>query len=304
MESLFSLTGEEDVDLAGEELSDPPPLDTDLDLDLDLFTPAETDLDFDLLPLFLGDLDLLLLGSGERDFDRCLRDNERDLERLPALGGERFLLPGERERRLTGERDVDRRREGGVLDLVRLRALLDLERRLRLRTTMERDLVRLLLRTDRERERRDLGGGDLLRRDRDRLLERLPPPRLASDRDPDRRTGRLDLEWERRVLVMERDRERLPTAPPRLGERVLERLVPPRGRDSDLRLLLGDREREGDLRPPRLGDRDTFLLGEWELLCRFGETDDELLRRLGDLDFFGGFDTFFLGVREREVDRD
>lgn len=241
-------------------------------------------------------------GGGERDFDRCLRDNERDLERLPDLGGERFLLPGDRERLLTGDRDVDRRRDGGVLDLVRLRALRDLERRLRLRTTMERDRVRLLLRTDLERERRDLGGGDLLRRDMDRLLERLPPARLASDRDLDRRTGRLDLEWERRLLLIERDRERLPTAPPRLGERVLERLAPPRGRDSDLRLLLGDRDREGDLR--RLGDRDTFLLGEWELLCRFGETDDELLRRLGDLDFFGGFDTFFLGVREREVDRD
>lgn len=103
---------------------------------------------------------------------------------------------------------------------------------------------------------------------------------------------------------MERDRERLPTAPPRLGERVLERLLPPRGRDSDLRLLLGDRDREGDLRPPRLGDRDTFLLGEWELLRRFGETDNEVLRRLGDLDFFDAFGTFFLGVGEREVDRD
>ena len=103
---------------------------------------------------------------------------------------------------------------------------------------------------------------------------------------------------------MERDRERLPAAPPRLGERVLERLVPPRGRDSDLRLLLGERDREGDLRPPRLGDRDTFLLGEWELLRRFGEIDDELLRRLGDLGFFGGFDTFFLGVGEREMDLD
>ncbi len=292
------------MDLAGEELSDRPSLDSDLDLDLDLFKPAETDLDFDLLPLFLGDLDLLLPGSGECDFDRCLRDNERDLERLPDLGGERFLLPEDRERLLTGDRDLDRRREGGVLDLVRLRGLLDLERRLRLRTTMERDRVRLLLRMDRERERRDLGGGDLLRRDMDRLLERLPPARLASDRDLERRTGRLDLEWERRVLVTERDRERLPTAPPRLGERVLERLVPPRGRDSDLRLLLGDRDREGDLRPPRLGDRDTFLLGEWELLRRLGETDKEVLRRLGDFDFFVGFETFFLGVREREVDRD
>lgn len=235
-----------------------------------------------------------MTGSGECDLDRCLRDNDRDLERLPDLGGERFLLAGER----------DRRREGGVLDLVRLRGLLDLERRLRLRTTTERDRVRLLLRIDRERERRDLVGGDLLRRDKDRLLERLPPARLAGDRDLERRTGRLVLELERRVLVTERDLERLPTAPPRRGERALECLAPPRGRDSDLRLLLGDRDREGDLRPPRLGDRDTFLLGEWELLRRFGETDNELLRRLGDLDFLGDFDTFFLGVREREVERD
>lgn len=279
------------MDLAGEELSDLSSLDSDLDLDLDLFKPAETDLDFDLLPLFLGDLDLLLTGSGECDFDRCLRDKERDLERLPDLGGERFLLAGERERLLTGDRD-----------LLRFRGLLDLERRLRLRTTTERDRVRLLLRIDRERERRDLGGGDLLRRDKDRLLERLPPARLAGDLDLERRTGRLVLELERRFLVTDRDLERLLTAPPRLGERALECLVPPRERDSDLRLLLGDRDREGDLRPLRLGDRDTLLLGEWELLRRFGETDNELLRRFGD--FLGDFDTFFLGVREREVDRE
>lgn len=269
------MAGEKDVDLAGEELSDRPSLDSDLDLDL--FKPAETDLDFDLRPLFLGDLDLLLTGSGECDFDRCLRDNERDLERLPDLGGERFLLAGDRERLLTGDRVLDRRRDGGVLDLVRLRGLLVLERRLRLRTTMERDRVRLFLRTDRDRDRRDRGGGDLLRRDMDRLLERLTPARLAGERDLERRTGRLDLEWERRVLVTERDRERLPTAPPRLGERVLERLVPPRGRDSDLRLLLGDRDREGDLRPLRFGERDDFLLGEWELLRRFGDTDKDAL---------------------------
>lgn len=225
------------------------------------------------------------------------------MERLPDLGGERFLLTGDLERFLAGERDADRRREGGVLDLVRLWALLDLERRLRFRTTMERDRVRLLLRTDLERERRDLGAGDLLRRDMDLLLDRLPPVRLDKDQDLDRRTGRRDLERERWVLVMERDRERLPTAPPRLGERVLECLVLPRGRDSDLRLLLGDRDREGDLRPLRLGDRDTFLLGERELLCLFGETE-ELLHRLGDFDFFRGFDTFFLGVGEREVERD
>lgn len=302
-EGFFCLTGEEDKDLAGDELSEPPSLDSDLDLDLDLFTPAETDLDLDLRPLFLGDLDLLLPGGGECDFDRCLRDNERDFERLPDLGGERFLLAGERERLLAGDRDLDLRREGGVLDLVLLRGLLVRERRLRLSTTTERDRVRLLLRTDRERERRDLGGGDLLRRDKDRLLERLPPVRL-NDRDLERPAGRLDLERERRALLTERDFERLPTAPPRLGERVLERLAPPRERDWDLRLLLGDRDRDGDLRPPRLGDRDAFLLGEGEVCRRFGEADKEPLRRLGDLDFLGDFDTFFLGVREREVDRE
>lgn len=292
--SIAALTGEEDVDRAGEELPDCPSLDSDLDLDFDLFKPAETDLDFDCLPLFFGDLDLLFPGSGECDFERCLRDNERDLERLDNRGGVRLLLAGDRERLLTGDLDLDRRREGGVLDL---------ERRLRFRTTTERDRVRLLLRIDRERDRRDLGGGDLLRRDKDRVLERLPPARLVGVRDLERRTARLDLEAERRVLVTERERERLPTAPPRLGERVLERLVPPRERDFDLRLLLGERDREGDLRPLRLGDRDTFLLGEGELLRRFGETDKELLRRLGDLDFLGDF-TFFLGVSEREVDRD
>lgn len=164
---------------------------------------------------------------------------------------------------------------------------------------MERDRVRLLLRTDRERERRDLGAGDLLRRDKDRLLERLPPARLVKDHDLDRRTARRDLEWEQRVLVMERDREcDLPPIPLRLGERVLECLIPPRERDPDLRLFLGDQDREGDLRLLRLGDRDTLLFGEWELLFLFGETDDELLHCLGDLDFFRGFDTFFLGVGE------
>lgn len=80
--------------------------------------------------------------------------------------------------------------------------------------------------------------------------------------------------------------------------------MPPRGRDSDLRLLLGDREREGDLRPPRFGDRDSFLLGDGELLRRFGEADIDLPRCFGDLDFFNGFETFFLGVREREEERD
>lgn len=223
---FFSMCGAGDVDLAGEELSDRP-LDADLDLDFDLFKPAETDLDFDLLTVFLGDLDFLLAGADECDFDRCLRDNERDLDRLACLG-ETFLLEGDRERFLAGDREADRRRGGGVLDLVRLRGLLDRERRVRLRTTTERERVLLPLRTDRERERRDLGGGDLLRRDKDRLLERLPPVRLANDRDLERRPTRLDLEEERRVLVMERERERLLTAPPRLGERVLERLVPPR----------------------------------------------------------------------------
>lgn len=270
------------MDLAGEELLDRTSLDSDLDLDL--FKPTERDLDFDLLSLLLGDSDFFLTGGGEWDFDLDLRirDSERDFERLPDHGGERFLLVGEPERR----------REGGVLDLVRLQGLLDLECRLCLRTTTERDRVRLPLRSDRERERRDLGGGDLLCRDTDRLLERLPPARLAGDLD--RRTGRLDLEMERRFLATERDRERLPTAPYRLGERALE----------CLRLLLGDRDREGDLRPPHLGDRDNFLLGEREPLRRLGETDNELLRRLGDLDFLGDFGTFFLGVREREVDRD
>lgn len=62
--------------------------------------------------------------------------------------------------------------------------------------------------------------------------------------------------------------------------------MPPRGRDSDLRLLLGERDREGDLRPPRLGDRDSFLLGEGELLRRFGEADIDLPRCFGDFDFF------------------
>lgn len=191
-----SFTGEDEVDLTWEWLSDCLSLDSDLDLDLDLFKPAETDLDFDLLPIFLGDLDLFLLGSGECDFDRCLRDNERDLERLLDLGGDRFLFAGDRERFLTGDLDLDRQREEGVLDLVRLRGVLDLERRLRFRTTTERDRVRLLLRTDRERDRRDLGGGDLLGLDKDRLLERLLPVRLPGDLDQERRRGRLDLERE------------------------------------------------------------------------------------------------------------
>lgn len=85
-------------------------------------------------------------------------------------------------------------RGGGLLDLDRLRGLLDLERRLRLSMTTDLERLRLLLRADRDRERRDLGGGDLLRRDKERLLERLPPARLAADLDLERPTGRLDLE--------------------------------------------------------------------------------------------------------------
>lgn len=286
---FISFTGEGEADLAGEEESDCPSLDTDLDLDL--FMAGDRDLDSDLLLVFLGDFELKP-SNGECDLDRFLRDNERDLERLLCLTGECFLLTGERVRLLTG--DLDRRRDGGVLDFVRLRGLLDLDRRLRLRTTTERDRVRLLLRFDRDRERRALGIGDLLRRDRERLLERLPPVRLAADRERERRTGRLDREWERRNLVVECDRERLATAPPRLGERVLERLVPPRAREPDLRLFLGEREREGDLRPPPFGDRDSFRFREGEIRRCLGEAEKELL--LGDF--------FFLGVREREVERD
>lgn len=106
------------MERAGEALSDP--LSLEPDLDLDLFKRGEADLDFDLLAIFLGDLDLFLPGSGECDLDRYLRDNERDLERLPDRSGERFLLAGDLERLLTGDLDLDRRREGGVLDLVLL----------------------------------------------------------------------------------------------------------------------------------------------------------------------------------------
>lgn len=101
--------------------------------------------------------------------------------------------------------------------------------------------------------------------------------------------------------MTERDRERLLGAPLRLGVRLLERLV--RERESDFRRLRGERDKEGDLRPPRLGDRDAFLLGEG-LLRRFGETEWELLRLLGDLDFLGDFDTFFFKGTDGEVDRD
>lgn len=186
---------------------------------------------------------------------------------------------------------------------MRFRGVLDLERRLRFKGAGERDRVLLLLRTERERERRDLAIGERRRRDIDRLLERLPFARLTGVLDLDLRAARLDLELERRSLARERDRERLPEAPLRLGVRVRERLVPPRGREPDLRPLLGDRDTEGDLRPLRFGERDTLLLGERELLWRFGDLE-ELLHRLGDFDFFRGFDAFFLGVGEREVERE
>lgn len=238
-----------------------------MDLDFAFFKAGgEADLDFDLLPLTFGDLDLVLTGGGERDLDLCLRVGERDLERFPDFGDKRFLLLGERERLLAGDRDGERLRDGGVLDLVRFRGVLDLERRLRFKAAGERDRVRLLLRTERERERRDRAIGERLRRDMERLLERLPFARLTGVLDLDLREARLDLELERRSLARERDRERLPDAPLRLGERVRERLVPPRGREPDLRPRLGDRDREGDLRPLRFGERDTFLLGERELL--------------------------------------
>lgn len=282
-----SLVGEGAGDPTLEELAERLSHDCDLDLDLDFFS-TETDTDLDLL-LFSGDLDVVLPGCGERDLDGPRRDKEREFDRLLDLSGERFFLTGVRERLLAGDRDGERLRVGGL----RLRGLL--ERRLRFRTTIDRDRVRLALRPERDRERRDLGGGDLLRRVWDMLLERLPPARLDTDRDRDLR--------ERRVLVMERDLERdcerRPAA--RLGERLLERLIPPRERDPDLlRLFLGDQE--GDLRLLRFGDLDTFLLGE--ILFLFGETDKGLFHLLGDLDFFRGFDTFFLGVGECEVDRD
>lgn len=253
---FFTLTGEEDVDLAGELVFDSASL--DLDLDLDLF--------------FLGVLDLLLAGGGERDFDRCF------------LTGLRFLLPGDRDRLLAGDLDLVRLR--GDLDL---RALLDLDRRLRF--PAERDLDLLALCVDLERDLRDLGGGD--RRCLDRLLDRLPPARLTGERVLDLRTPRLDLDRDLCNLATERDRERL-LAAPRLGDRLLDFLPLPRDLDLDLRFLLGDPE--GDLRLVRLGDLDSFLLGDGEVLRCFGDTD--LFLDLGDLE------TFFLGVTEREVERD
>lgn len=56
---------------------------------------ASLDLDLDLFPLFLGVLDFLLGGADDRDFDRC------------PLMGLRFLLPGDRDRLLAGDLDLD-----------------------------------------------------------------------------------------------------------------------------------------------------------------------------------------------------
>lgn len=93
--SFFPLTGEGEVDRAGELAFDCTSLDFDLDRERILF--------------FLGVLDLLLAGTGERDFVLCL------------LAGLLFLLAGDRDRLLAGDLD---------LDLLRgdLRALRDLER--------------------------------------------------------------------------------------------------------------------------------------------------------------------------------
>lgn len=277
-------------------------------------------------------MDLFLIDTGERVFDRRRRDTERDLERFLDLGGVQRFLGGERDRLLAGDLDFDRRRGGGDLDfdrrrgggdldfdrrrgrgdldfdrrrgggdldLVRLREFLDLERRLRLRER-ERDL--LVLRVERDRDRRDLAGGDFLRRDTEGLLERLPLARLAGDLDLDRRSCRLDLEVERLALT-ERDLERLLAAPPRRGDLLREPLVPPRDRDLDLRFLPGDLDTDRDLRPLRFGDLEDFLLLLRGLLWRFGETDIDSLRRLGLLDFLGDFDAFFLGEGELDFVR-
>lgn len=150
---------------------------------------------------------------------------------------------------------------------------------------MERDLDLLPLRTDRERDLLDFGGGDLRCRDADRLRERLPAMRFGGERVLDLRPMRLDLEPDLRGLG-ERDRERLPAAP-RRGVRLRDLFVLPLDLDLDLWLLLGDCET--DL---RFG----FFLGEGEVLRRLGDTEVRL--DLGDLD------TFFLGVMERELERD
>lgn len=94
-DSFFALTGEGDVDRAGELALDCASL--DLDLDLEIFL------------VVLRCLDLLLTGGGERDFVRCL---------LPGL---LFLLAGDLDRLLAGDLDFERLRGD-------LRRLLDLER--------------------------------------------------------------------------------------------------------------------------------------------------------------------------------
>lgn len=109
--------------------------------------------------------------------------------------------------------------------------------------------------------------------------------RLSGERVLDLRPPRLDLERDFRSLV-ERDRERLPAAL-RRGVRLRDLFDLPLDLDLDLWLLFGDWDT--DL---RFG----FFLGEGELLRRLGDT--EVLLDLGDLD------TFFLGVMERELERD
>lgn len=223
-------------------------------------------LDFDLdLETFLAFLGVFdLLLAGERDFVRCL---------LPGL---LFLLPGDRDRLLAGDLDFERLRGD-------LRTLLDLERWLRFATGRDVDL--LPRRTDRERDLLDLGSGDRRCRDAEGVLERLPPMRLTGERVLDRRPPRLDLERDFRCL-MEREPERLAAAP-RRGVRLRDLFVLPLDLDLDLWFLLGDCET--DL---RFG----FFLGEGELLFRLG--DAEVLFGLGDLD------NTFLGVMERELERD
>lgn len=109
--------------------------------------------------------------------------------------------------------------------------------------------------------------------------------RLAGERVLDLRPPRLDLERDFRSFA-DRDRERLPAAP-RRGVRLRDRFVLPLDLDLDLWLLFGDCDM--DL---RFG----FFLGEGELLRRLGDTEARL--DLGDLV------TFFLGVMERELERD
>lgn len=77
----------------------------------------------------------------------------------------------------------------------------------------------------------------------------------------------------------------------------------PRERDFDLRLLLGERDKERDLRPPRFGDLEDLLFVDGGLRRRLGDKD-ELLRRFGVLDLRGDRNDLLLGVRDREVDHD